>query len=147
MARRPVTQQDYEMLAAFRLALARFLFFSEAVSARAGLTPRQYQALLAMMGHGGEAPLSVGDLAQRLHVHHHSAVGLLDRLEALGLAERLPGQDRRRVHVRPTARGRRRVAALAAVHRDELRRTAGELRAALDGLLSGRRGGPRTPAA
>lgn len=124
--RRKVSTKDYETLAAFRHALARFLGFSEAAAAAAGLTPRQYQALLALKGFGGS--LTMGELAERLQVHHHSAVGLVDRLEALGLVRRLadPG-DRRRVHVAPTPKGDRRVAQLAAIHRDELRQVAGKL--------------------
>jgi len=118
-----MTQREFETLAAFRQALARFLGFSEAAALARGLTPTQYQALLALKGNGGA--LTVGELAQRLHVHHHSAVGLVDRLEALGLARRaLDPADARRVRVTPTAKGERRVAQLAAVHRDELQATA-----------------------
>jgi DNA-binding MarR family transcriptional regulator len=133
--RRPVSPREYEALAAFRHALVRFLGFSEAAVAAGGLTPRQYQALLAMKGYGGR--LTIGDLAERLQLHHHSAVGLVDRLEALGLARRTGDQkDRRRVHVAPTPKGQRRVARLAAIHRDELRETAATLRALLDRLAA-----------
>src|SRR5260221_4358553 len=89
--RRPVSPTEYETLAAFRHALARFLGFSEAAAAGAGLTPRQYQALLALKGGGGT--LTIGDLAERLQIHHHSAVGLVDRLEALGLGKRTTDHD------------------------------------------------------
>jgi DNA-binding MarR family transcriptional regulator len=118
-----VSTEEYETLAAFRHALARFLGFSEAAAAAAGLTPRQYQALLAMKGN--REALSIGNLAERLQIHHHSAVGLVDRLEAMGLATRAvdPG-DRRRIHVKPTPKGERQVARLAAVHRDELKERA-----------------------
>jgi DNA-binding MarR family transcriptional regulator len=133
--RRPVSQSEYETLAAFRHALARFLGWSEAAAASAGLTPRQYQALLALKGAGGT--LTIGSLAERLQIHHHSAVGLADRLEALGLVERAADpDDRRRVHLAPTAKGERRVARLAAVHRDELQQTAATLRALLGRLAA-----------
>jgi DNA-binding MarR family transcriptional regulator len=133
--RRPVSQSEYETLAAFRHALARFLGWSEAAAASAGLTPRQYQALLALKGAGGT--LTIGSLAERLQIHHHSAVGLADRLEALGLVERAADpDDRRRVHLSPTAKGERRVARLAAVHRDELQQTAATLRALLGRLAA-----------
>ena len=136
--RRPVSPSEYETLAAFRHALARFLGFSEAAAAAAGLTPRQYQALLALKGSGGT--LTIGDLAQRLQIHHHSAVGLVDRLEALGLVRRTAdADDRRRVHVAPTAKGELRVARVAAVHRDELQQTAATLRALLDRLAASAR--------
>src|SRR5712691_6494937 len=99
---RLVSPAEYETLAAFRHALARFLGFSEAAAAAAGLTPRQYQALLALNGGGGT--LTIGDIAERLQIHHHSAVGLVERLEALGLVKGTGDRDdRRRVHVAPTA--------------------------------------------
>jgi DNA-binding MarR family transcriptional regulator len=140
--RRAVTPKEYETLAAFRYTLARFLGFSEAVAARAGLTPQQYQALLALKGFGGS--LTMGELAERLLIHHHSAVGLVDRLEALGLARRTADpKDRRVVHVAPTAKGKRRVARLAAVHRDELQQTAVTLRALLEELSRPAKSGKR----
>jgi DNA-binding MarR family transcriptional regulator len=131
--RRPVSAEEYTTLAAFRHALARFLGFSEAAASAAGLTPRQYQALLAMKGAGGS--LTIGELAERLQVHHHSAVGLVDRLQAMDLAKRAvdPG-DRRRIHVKPTPKGERQVARLAAAHRDELRERAETLRRLLGRL-------------
>lgn len=132
-----MSAEEYETLAAFRHALARFLGFSEAAASAAGLTPRQYQALLAMKGNGGS--LSIGDLARRLQIHHHSAVGLVDRLEAMDLAKRtVDPADRRRIRVKPTPRGERQVARVAAVHRDELRERAETLR-----RLLGRLGRPR----
>jgi DNA-binding MarR family transcriptional regulator len=146
--RRPVSPSEYETLAAFRYALARFLGFSEAAAASAGLTPRQYQALLALKGAGGT--LAIGDLAERLQVHHNSAVGLADRLEALGLIERTADpDDRRRVRLTPTAKGERRVGRLAALHRDELEQSAVMLRELLGRLAaparSGLRSGSRKP--
>ncbi len=140
--RRPVSDAEYETLSAFRHALARFLGFSEAAAEAAGLTPRQYQALLALRAHRG--PMSIGEVAERLQIHHHSAVGLVDRLEGLGLARRVsdPG-DRRRVHVAPTARGRAQVARLAAIHRDELQQVGDGLREILDRLALGRKRKPR----
>jgi len=134
---RSVSGEEYEALAAFRHALARFLGFSETAAATAGLTPRQYQALLALKGGGGT--LTVGELAQRLLLHHHSAVGLVDRLERLGLAKRSADpRDGRRVHVAPTRKGERQVARLAALHRDELRDSAATL-----GVLLARLAAPR----
>ena len=40
--------KDYRMLAAFRLALRRFVHFSETAAEAAGLSPQQHQALLAI---------------------------------------------------------------------------------------------------
>ncbi len=131
-----VRARDYETLAAFRLALRQFLGFSEEEARRAGLTPRQYQALLAIHGARWEAPgPTVGELAAHLLVRHHSAVGLVDRLQALGYVRRFPdADDRRRVVVALTPRGRARLASLASAHRRELRGLAGRLRSLLDAL-------------
>jgi DNA-binding MarR family transcriptional regulator len=130
-----VSQAEYEALADFRQAVREFLRFSETAAAAAGLTPRQHQALLALRGSRGTALLSVGDLAGRLYVRHHSAVGLVDRLAALGLVERRPGKpDRRRVLVALTAGGRRLLARLSAAHREELRQLGPRLRSALEAV-------------
>jgi len=130
-----VSQAEYEALADFRQAVREFLRFSETSAAAAGLTPRQHQALLALQGNRGPALLGVGALAERLYVRHHSAVGLVDRLAALGLVARRPGRpDRRRVLVALTARGRRVLEGLSAAHREELRQLGPRLRAALEAV-------------
>jgi DNA-binding MarR family transcriptional regulator len=120
-----LTARDYRALAQFRQALRQFLAFSEEAAAKAGLTPAQHQALLAIKGMPGMAQVSVGDLAQWLGVRHHSCVGLVERLVTLGLiAKQADPADRRRVFLKLTARAERKLAALSAVHRDELRRRA-----------------------
>jgi DNA-binding MarR family transcriptional regulator len=130
-----VRQAEYEALADFRQAVREFLRFSETAAAAAGLTPRQHQALLAIRGAHGGVPLSVGDLAQTLYVRHHSAVGLVDRLVALGYVARQTGKpDRRRVLVALTPAGQRVLAGLSAAHRDELRQLGPRLRAALESV-------------
>lgn len=112
---------DYETLAQFRYLLARFLAFSEDAARDAGLAPRQHQALLAIKGFPGTA--TVGDLAERLVIRHHSAVGLADRLEASGyLRRKADPADKRRMMLTLTKKGENALAALSAAHRDELRR-------------------------
>ena len=124
----PLGHADYRTLARFRQDLRRFLRFSEEAAAKAGLTPRQYQALLAVRG-SPSGRLAVGELAAALDIRHHSAVGLVDRLEGLGLVGRhVDRADRRRVLVSTTARGERTLAALAAAHRAELQAMAPTLR-------------------
>ena len=130
MTRKPysLTDEDYRALAEFRRALRQFLAFSEQAAARAGLTPVQHQALLAIKGMPGTAPVHVGNLAAWLGVRHHSCVGLVDRLGTLGLvAKRADPSDGRRVVLKLTARAERKLAALSAVHRDELRHRAGTM--------------------
>lgn len=120
--------RDYRALAEFRQALRQFLAFSEEAAGKAGLTPAQHQALLAIKGMPGPEQISVGDLAQWLGVRHHSCVGLVERLVALGLVvKRSDPADRRRVFLGLTARAERKLADLSAVHRDELRRRADAL--------------------
>jgi DNA-binding MarR family transcriptional regulator len=121
---------DYRGLAEFRRALRIFLAFSEKAAARAGLTPAQHQALLAIRGM--PAPVTVGTLAAWLGVRHHSCVGLVDRLAALGLVNKSADPaDRRRMLLALTQKAGRKLEALSAVHREELRRRAPALLAAL----------------
>jgi DNA-binding MarR family transcriptional regulator len=120
---------DYRTLAAFRYALRRFLSFSAAAARESGLSPPQHQALLAIKGFPEDGAMSVGELAERLALRHHSAVGLVDRLARRRLVRRARDpDDRRRVHVRLTARGESLLERLSAAHRDELRRLGPELR-------------------
>ena len=84
-----LSQREYESLAEFRYALRQFLAFSKNAAARVGLAPQQHQALLVIKGFRGDGPPTIGDLAKRMAVRHHSAVGLVDRLVAAGLAVRV----------------------------------------------------------
>ncbi|MGH7080920.1 MAG: MarR family winged helix-turn-helix transcriptional regulator [Acetobacteraceae bacterium] len=124
---------DYEILAEFRYLLMRFAAFSEQAAQAAGLAPRQHQALLAIKGYPGGGEATVGDLAERLGIRHHSTVGLVDRLARRGyLVRRGDPRDRRRTLLFLTASGEQALASLSAAHRQELRRVAPLLK----GLLS-----------
>ena len=132
-------QADYEALAGFRQAMRDFFQFSDAAARAAGLMPRQYQALLAIRGRPRGRALTVGELAGRLAIRHHSAVGLVDRMADLGLVARASDPaDGRRVTVALTRAGERTIARLAAAHRVELRGLAPRL-AGLLGRLEPRR--------
>jgi DNA-binding MarR family transcriptional regulator len=123
-----ISKSHYESLAALRHGLREFLHFSQEAAQTAGLTPQQHQALLAIKGFSGRGFASIGDLAERLHVRHHSAVGLTDRLVRRGLVRRVPSRsDRRRVELGLTARGEKVLAELSAVHLMELRQRGPEL--------------------
>ena len=125
-----MSDADYQGLAEFRHALRNFLAFSEKAAAGAGLTPVQHQALLAIRGMPG--PVTVGTLAEWLGVRHHSCVGLVDRLVALGLVKKsADARDRRRVLLVLSPKAGRKLETLSAVHREELRRRAPALLAAL----------------
>jgi len=133
-----LTQDDYERLAEFRYVLRRFLVFSEDAAERSGLTPQQHQALLAIRGHGGSHPLTTGALAERLAIRPHSAVGLIDRLEAKGLIRRsVASTDRRQVLIELTSEAETLLQGLTVAHRDELRHIAPLLRGLLNGLDRG----------
>lgn len=65
----------------------------------------------------------MGELAERLQVQHHSAVGLVDRLVSETLIRREASQeDRRQVHLRLTLQGEEVLSRLVAVHREQFRR-------------------------
>lgn len=112
---------DYELLADFRYTLRKFLGFSEAAAQKHGVTPQQYQALLAIQGFPGRDWVTVGELAEQMQIAHHSAVGLVDRLMALKLVRRTPSkEDRRRVQVHVTTKGLGVLERLLRLHREEL---------------------------
>ncbi len=123
-----LTQAEYEALAAFRYALRQFLSFSERAAARAGLRAQQHQALLAIKGFPGGGRIGLGELAERLQLRHHSAVGLVDRLVRARLVVRHRNEvDRRQVRLALTARGERLLAQLSTAHREQLRRLGPQL--------------------
>lgn len=120
---------DYAELAAFRRALREFLRFSEDAAVRAGLTARQYQALLFIRACEGARPVSIDSVAGELLIKHNSAVELVDRLVAQRyVRRRRSSQDRRRVELAVTAHGRRVLQKLASMHRAELHRIGPWLR-------------------
>jgi DNA-binding MarR family transcriptional regulator len=122
---RSLAAADYERLAEFRYLLRQFLIFSEEAAEEAGLTAQQHQALLAIKGFGQEKPMTTGDLAGRLGIRHHSAVGLVDRLLSKSLVRRKSGsEDRRQVLVTLTPKAEALLARLSAAHHDELERLA-----------------------
>ncbi len=119
----PLTKQDFEALARFRFGIRRYLRFSEEAVRRDGLTPQQYQLLLALKGFPGREWATVRELADRLQLRHHSVVELVDRAQGQGLVERgAHPSDGRAVRVLLTTEGQQVLARLSALHRDQLRR-------------------------
>jgi DNA-binding MarR family transcriptional regulator len=126
---------DYRALHEFRFQIGRFLHFSEEAARAEGLEPRQHQLLLAVRATDGGQP-TVGELAARLFIRHHSAVELADRLTERGLAVRVrTGSDRRQVRIRLTELGEETLHRLSGAHRDELRHAGPSLAAALSEVL------------
>ena len=114
-------ESDYWALAQFRYQLRTFLAFSEAAAQSAGLTPQQHQALLAIKGLAAPDGASVGNIARFLLIRHHTAVELVDRMAKLKLIGReADPDDARRVLVKLTAKGERKLRSLSRIHLDEL---------------------------
>jgi DNA-binding MarR family transcriptional regulator len=133
---RTLRTSDYRHLLEVRTGLRRFLHWSEEQARSAGLTPGQHQLLLAVRGHPGDRPPTIGDLADHLLVRHHGAVQLVDRAAAAGLVTReRDAEDHRIVRVHLTPEGDRLLESLAARHLDELRRVGlafGEISAGIE---------------
>jgi DNA-binding MarR family transcriptional regulator len=114
-------KQDLEDLAAFRAALRRYLKFSERVVRQHGLTPQQYQLLLAVMSFHGRDWATVGELAEELDVRPNSVVELIDRAQRNGLVQRTSDpHDARTVQIALTRAGRDVLKEVSALHRDRL---------------------------
>jgi len=129
-----LTQQDFERLLEFRVTLRRFQRWSEDQAQAEGLTHVQHQLLVAIKGHRGSLPPTVGDLAGYLLLRPHSTVELVDRAEAAGLVERTPdGDDGRVVRVRLTSEGDRILQKLTRAHLNRLH----ELATVLEELVTG----------
>lgn len=123
-----LTKADYELLAAFRYALRKFVGFSENAAIANGVSPQQYQTLLAIEGFPGRNWVTIGELAEQMRIAHHSAVGMVDRMEGLGLLKRASSeQDRRRVQVSLTRKGHYILEKLYRIHRAELRSVGPQL--------------------
>jgi DNA-binding MarR family transcriptional regulator len=121
--------KEYAALGAFRYAMRQFLRFSkDLVAVRAKLTPEQYEALLAIKASQQPDGMTVGEISERLQVRHHTAVSLVDKLEARKLALRKRTDiDRRTVNVQLTEAGNAVLSCLALIHYQEIRRRAPEI--------------------
>jgi DNA-binding MarR family transcriptional regulator len=119
-------------LAEFRYTLRRFLHFSEEAAATAGIAPQQHQLLLQIAAAPDAALITVGYLAERLALRHHSVVELCNRCEQAGLIHRAHDPvHRRNVLLNLTAQGNRVLRRLSADHARELDEFGPNLVAAL----------------
>jgi DNA-binding MarR family transcriptional regulator len=127
---------DYQALAEFRYQIRKFLRFSEQAVRETGLEPGQYQLLLAIKGMPEGVRPRIREVANRLQIQHHSAVELVNRLEAGGYVRRERAEDdRREVLLALTPKGERVLGELALHHHNELRSAAPSLVAALRRLM------------
>ena len=97
--------------------------------------------MLAIKGMPEGVRPRVRELADRMQIQHHSAVELINRLEAGGYVRRERAQDdRREVLLALTSKGERVLAELALHHHEELRSAAPGLVAALRRLMPEKEG-------
>jgi len=137
---------DYQTLADLRYHIRRFLRVRESVARAAGVEPQHYLLLLQIKGLEGRNRATVGHLAERVQLRHHSTVELVNRLAERGLvARRRDGQDRREVVVTLRPAGERILRRLATHSVAELQAGGPALLAALTRLIgkSGRKGRQR----
>ncbi|RDL47332.1 Transcriptional activatory protein BadR [Ensifer sp. M14] len=106
----------FEGLAGVRLAMRRFLSFSEAALSQAGITSQQYQAMLVIKV-AEQSQIMVRELSKQMMIQRNGAVQLIDRLEAAHLAIRIPSStDKRSVLVALTDQGETLLETLARAH-------------------------------
>jgi DNA-binding MarR family transcriptional regulator len=133
-----LTLSDYQALAEFRYQIRKFLHFSEQAVQASGLERGQYQLMLAIKGMPEGVRPRIRELANRMQIQHHSAVELINRLEAGGYVRRERAQDdRREVLLALTSKGEKVLSELALHHHEELRSAAPGLVVALRKVMRG----------
>ncbi len=131
-----ITASEYRSLAELRYRIRLFLREGDATALSEGLEPQQYQMLLAIRGVEEGESATIGTLAERLAIKHHSAVELIDRLEKRGYIRRVRDKDdRRQVHVLLLGRGEKALAAVVEERISELRASGSKLVGAIRSLL------------
>jgi len=133
------SNNDYRALAAFRYEVRKFLAFSEQAARNASIEPQQHQLLLAVRGLPEHTRPTIGAIAERLCVQHHTVVALVDKVEAAGLLVRVrSAKDRREVLLSLTLEGDQMLAGLSVLHREQLRSVGPAMVAALTKIVGKR---------
>ncbi len=144
--RKGLEDSDYRALAEWRYALRRFLRSSEEITRKAGVSATQYQLLLFIRGSADGAP-AIAEVAEKLQIRHHSAVGLVDRCERSGLVRRRrDSANRRRVLVQTTPRGAALLRRLATAHFETIERLGKAFVPPIPGPATRGQSGARQPA-
>jgi DNA-binding MarR family transcriptional regulator len=137
MEEKDISLADYRALAEFRYQMRRILRLSEDAAHAVDLEPQQHQLLLAIKGLPEGRKATVGELAERLQLRHHSTVELVDRMAKRGLVERQrDDEDQRRVIVGLTEQGETVLHSLSRHMLTELRSMGPTFVQALNALLS-----------
>jgi DNA-binding MarR family transcriptional regulator len=124
---------DYQALAELRYQIRRFLHFSEQAARAMDLEPQQHQLMLALKGLPEGMRPTIGTVAERLQIQHHSTVELVNRLSLGGLVKRSrAGADQRVVLLLLTPKGEKVLRELSLGHQAELRTQGPALVAALE---------------
>ena len=123
-------------MAELRYQIRRFLRFSETAARQAGIEPQQHQLLLAVRGLPENLKPTIGVLAERMQLQHHSTVELIDRLVDRGFLCRLRAtDDRRQVLVKLTRDGEKFLGTLSLHHLQELQSAGPKFVKILQGLI------------
>jgi DNA-binding MarR family transcriptional regulator len=132
-----LTTAEYRALAELRYRIRHFLREGDAQARATGLEPQQYLLLLTLRGLPEGIEATIRELADRLALKHHSAVELIDRLEAHGYVRRSRSRDdRRRVLVSLLPRGEKLLEQVAKHRISELRASGAALVNAISALIS-----------
>jgi DNA-binding MarR family transcriptional regulator len=127
---------DFQAMAELRYQIRKFLRFSENAARQAGIEPQQHQLLLAIRGLPEELKPTIGVLADRMQLQHHSTVELIDRLVDRGFVCRLRAtDDRRQVLVKLTHDGEEFLKGLSLHHLQELQSTGPKFVKILEDLI------------
>jgi DNA-binding MarR family transcriptional regulator len=133
---REVRDFEYAALAELRYRIRQFVQGSDHAALAASIEPQQYQMLLVIRGLSNQDEASIGRLAERMLLRHHSAVGLIDRLESQGFVRRIRSRtDLRRVCVKLLPRGERVLENIVRQRLDELRDSGHAFVAAIAAIL------------
>jgi DNA-binding MarR family transcriptional regulator len=127
---------DFKAMAELRYQIRRFLRFSENAAREAGIEPQQHQLLLAVRGLPEGLKPTIGVLAERMQLQHHTTVELIDRLVDRGFLSRLRAtDDRRQVFVKLTHDGEEFLKKLSLHHLQELQSAGPKFLKILQGLI------------
>jgi DNA-binding MarR family transcriptional regulator len=123
-------------MAELRYQIRKFLRFSDSAARQAGIEPQQHQLLLAIRGLPDAASPTIGVLAERMQLQHHSTVELVDRLVDRNFLCRLRStSDRRQVLVKLTHDGEEFLQKLSLHHLEELQSAGPTFVKVLNSLL------------